>query len=250
MLRWVLFFGWLAGGGYVTEIEQWRQKREASLKASDGWLTLTGLHWLREGRNQIEGQEFSLRGDRVVYAGKVLRPDTPEDGIAVGSKTLLVIKRGDRFAIRVRDQRSPFRKEFAGLTWYPVQPAYRVEARWIPYSSPQKRSVATVVNVDEQYESPGVAEFTLQGQKLRLEPVLSEGQYFFIFKDRTAGKTTYPAGRFLYAEPARDGRVILDFNKAYNPPCAFTPYATCPLPRKENHLPVAIEAGEKNYGGH
>lgn len=250
MLRWVLLFASMAGGEYVAGIEQWRRDKEAALKADNGWLTVAGLHWLREGTNSIEGRQFSLRGDKVLYRDQVLRPDTPEDGITAGTKTLLVIKRADRFAIRVRDTRSPFRKQFTGLTWYPVQPASRVVARWIPYAAPRKRSVATVVNVDEQYEAPGVAEFTLGARTLRLEPVLSEGQYFFIFKDRTAGKTTYPAGRFLYTEPARDGRVIIDFNKAYNPPCAFTPYATCPLPRKENHLPVAIEAGEKNYGAH
>jgi uncharacterized protein (DUF1684 family) len=232
--------------GYLADTEAWRARREANLKAADGWLTLTGLHWLREGKNVVAGQVFELRGDQVFYRHRPLAPDNPRDAVHLGSKSLFVIKRGTRFAIRERDSRSPLRRRFRGLSWFPIDPAYRVEAIWRPYPKPERRSLATVVDIDEEFDAPGLAVFHLKGQTLKLEPVLSENQLFFVFKDLTAGKTTYPAGRFLYALLPVNGKVILDFNRAYTPPCAFTPYATCPLPRRENHLPIAIEAGEKS----
>jgi uncharacterized protein (DUF1684 family) len=148
----------------------------------------------------------------------------------------------------MRDQQSQYRREFRGLQWYPVKPEYRVTARFVPYSPPKTIPVPNIIGGTFPETCPGYAEFELRGEKLRLEPVLSDGRLFFIFRDETSGKKTYGAGRFLYSDLAKDGIVTLDFNQAYTPPCAFTPYATCPLPPKQNRLPVAIEAGELDYG--
>jgi uncharacterized protein (DUF1684 family) len=253
---------------YGEQIEEWRRSREASLKADDGWLTVAGLHWLSQGVNLVEGAagvEFLLYGDeaRVRIAGSVmalvngeavreapLKSDTPgpPDLVTMGSLTMFVIERGERFAIRVRDTGSRYRKEFTGLTWYPVKPEYRVTGRLLQHASPLTVSIPTILGYDDKMTSPGVIRFRLGGRERSLRPVLSGGRLFLIFKDQTAGKTTYPAGRFLYADmPEESGEVELDFNKAYNPPCAYTPYATCPLPPRENRLALRIEAGELNY---
>ena len=237
---------------YLAAIQTWRKQREESLTADDGWLTVSGLHWLEPGNNTVEGQRFVLSGRQVTLDGALLKPDVPgpADMITRGDLTLFVIARGGRFAIRVRDKQSVLRKQFRGLRWYPVQPEYRVTAKWTPYEKPQPRSIPTVVGIPEEMLAPGVAEFSLHGQTLRLEPVLDGRRLFFIFKDPTAGRTTYPAGRFLYTDPPVSGTVILDFNTAYTPPCGFTPYATCPLPPRVNHLAVVVEAGEMSPPGH
>ncbi len=249
---------------YEKQILDWRAESEARLKADDGWLTVAGLFWLKQGPNTFGSAEsndivlpasapaqagvFHFDGKRVTHNGKVLAANPPTL-VEIGPLTMFVIERGDRAGIRLRDKNSQFRREFTHRSWYPVQPAYRIEGKLIP--EPRKYNVATVIpDVFEEYETPGVVEFTLHGQTVRLRPMLTGDQYFYIFRDTTAGKGTYPAGRFLYSDPAKDGKVILDFNKAYNPPCAFTPYATCPLPPKENRLPLAIEAGELDYGKH
>jgi len=160
---------------------------------------------------------------------------------------MFVIKRGDRYAVRLRDKNSRLRREFTRRTWFPVDEKLRVIAQWIPYDPPKQMPGPNILGETEQEPCPGVAVFRLSGAEYRLEPVLEDGRLFFIFKDRTAGKQTYPAGRFLYADARPDGTVVLDFNRAYNPPCAFTPYATCPLPPRHNQLPVSIEAGELTY---
>jgi len=158
-----------------------------------------------------------------------------------------VIERGGRYGIRLKDRESALLKEFGGLRWFPVREDYRVEARFVPHASPMKIAVPNILGQVEELPSPGYAAFTIGGREVRLDPVLEEPgatELFFIFRDQTTGKQTYPAGRFLYAPMPKDGRVTLDFNKAYSPPCAFTPYATCPLPPKQNRLSVRIEAGE------
>jgi uncharacterized protein (DUF1684 family) len=167
--------------------------------------------------------------------------------LVLGPVTIQVIDRGGRKAIRMKDKDSARRRAFKGLRWYPVRESYRLAARWVPYATAKSIEIASVTGQVDAMPSPGYAEFELGGKTLRLEPVLEEPdapQLFFIFKDRTAPMETYGAGRFLYAERPTDGTVELDFNKAYSPPCAFTPYATCPLPPKQNRLPVRIEAGE------
>jgi uncharacterized protein (DUF1684 family) len=179
-----------------------------------------------------------------------LKPDTEgkPDQVTFDGLSMLVIHRGNRYAIRLKDTSSKFRREFTGLHWFPVDPTYRVTAKFLADKTPTLIAVPNILGETEQEPSPGYVEFTLHGQEIRLHPVLEGDQLFFIFHDETSGKETYAPGRFLYTDLAKDGQVILDFNKAHNPPCAFTPYATCPLPPKQNRLAVRIEAGERKYG--
>jgi len=245
-------------------VRRFREQREAELKADDGWLTVAGLFWLKEGPNRFgpaPSNEIVLppgapsgvldfHDGKTTCQGRQLRTDKPgpPDRITLGDFTLYVIERSGRYAVRLKDKNSRFRREFTGLRWFPPKSSYRVTARFVPYSPPKMLSIPTILGDVEKLPSSGYAAFTLQGRECRLDPVPGDdGGLFFIFRDLTSGKETYPAGRFLDTEPPRDGKVVLDFNKAYNPPCAFTPYATCPLPPKQNHLPVRIEAGELNY---
>ena len=162
-----------------------------------------------------------------------------------------------RNAPRRSDQRNglgaalPFQPAVASprlIKSFPIDESYRVKAKFIPYNPTRMISVPNILGETSEEPSPGYVEFTLRGHRCHLVPVTEDNQLFFIFKDLTSGKETYPPGRFLYADMPKDGEVILDFNKAYNPPCAFTPYATCPLPPAENRLPIRIEAGEWRYG--
>jgi uncharacterized protein len=266
---------------YQTEVEQWRRQRELELKADNGWLTVAGLFWLKEGVNtagsdassvvvlprgpaKLGGFDFhqgqivfrpavgaavSVNGKPAAAASK-LKPDTEgnPDQVQLDGLTMFVIHRGDRYGIRLKDVASKFRKQFTGLHWFPVKPDYRVTAKFVANDQPKLLAIPNVLGETSQIPSPGHVLFILNGQSLRLDPVVEEDHLFFIFRDETSGKGTYPPGRFLDAEVAKDGKVLLDFNKAYNPPCAFTPYATCPLPPKENRLPVRIEAGEQFIG--
>jgi uncharacterized protein (DUF1684 family) len=233
---------------YQAGIEKWRAEREAGLKADGGWLTVNGLFWLKDGENRIEGAPglFELHDSKALFRadwGAVTELKT-DGSITAGDRTYILIERGGRYAIRLKDNKSKLRTEFSGLRWFPIREPYRVTARFVSYQKPRSIPIPSIIGYTDQEPSPGYAEFILDGQSLRLEPVLEDDQLFFIFRDRTAGKETYPSGRFLYAALPRDGKVELDFNKAYNPPCAFTPYATCPLPPKQNVLPIRIEAGE------
>jgi uncharacterized protein (DUF1684 family) len=151
--------------------------------------------------------------------------------------------------LTLKDPGSQYRREFHGIDYFPADEQYRVTARFVP--EPRTIPILNVLGQTENSECPGYAVFRLHGRELRLPPIFEEPgakELFYIFRDQTTGKETYPAGRFLYSDLPKDGQVTLDFNKAYNPPCAFTPYATCPLPPKENYLAVRIEAGEKRYG--
>lgn len=272
---------------YRAGIETWRQQREARLKADDGWLAVAGLFWLDEGPNRFgSGPDnaivlpagaappvagtFELRQGRVgvrvepgvavTAAGQPvtameLRSDEPgpPDVLKLGRLSLQVIVRGGRYGIRMRDPESEARRGFAGLRWFPIRDDLRFEARFVQWPSPRTIPIPNVLGQVNDLPSPGYVEFTVEGRRLRLEPVIEEPgaeELFFIFRDQTAGQETYPAGRFLYAAMPKDGVVVLDFNKAYSPPCAFTAYATCPLPPPQNRLPVRIEAGEKNPHAH
>jgi uncharacterized protein (DUF1684 family) len=173
------------------------------------------------------------------------------DKLHMGSLTMTIISRGDKLGVRVKDKESKARKEFKGLSYYPIDPKLRIVADFIPYTPPKQSPIPTVLGTTVQEPSPGRAEFMLDGKKLSLEPVIENADtLFFIFKDSTAGHETYGAGRFLYTDNPHDGKVVIDFNKAENPPCAFTPYATCPLPPPQNRLAIPIRAGEKKYGNH
>ncbi len=275
-----------ASPDYFHEIEDWRAKREEGLRAPDGWLSVVGLHWLREGTSTVgsaEGSDIRLplpapprvgtidftNGKAVIHVAPgvtVKSQDKPvaelelhsdkggkPDVLAIGPVTLYVIERGGRQALRVKDTESAQRRRFRGLEWYPVREALRIRARFTPYDPPKKIPIANVLGMVELMPSPGYVTFQLGGRELRLDPVLEEPdakELFFILKDMTAGKDTYPAGRFLYAEMPKAGQVVLDFNKAYSPPCAFTSFATCPLPPRQNRLDVRVEAGEKKPAEH
>ena len=272
-----------ADSAYRATIEQWRAQEEAELKADDGWLTVSGLFWLKQGVNRVGSKTtsdialprgpaelgaFELRDGKTTFraapgvavrlngkpAGGLmpLKSDTEgkPDRIQFDAFTMFVIHRGDRYGIRLKDTESATRKQFTGLRWFPVKESYRVIAKFVPYQPPKMLAISNVLGETEQEASPGYVVFTLDGQSLRLDPVVEDDQLFFIFHDLSSGKETYPPGRFLYTDLPKNGEVVMDFNKAQNPPCAFTAYATCPLPPKQNRLPVRVDAGELNYGQH
>ena len=165
----------------------------------------------------------------------------------MGDLTLYVHASGDRYAIRLKDRNSKLRKDFTGLHWFPIDPAYRVVGHFVPYPKPKTEMIENVMGDVDQEQIPGYVEFTLKGKKLRLESALDGSDFEFVFRDLTSGHETYGAARFLDTELAKDGSVVMDFNEAYNPPCAYNPYTTCPLPPPQNRLAVRIEAGEKAY---
>jgi uncharacterized protein len=265
---------------YRDEIARWREQREARLKSETGWLSVAGLFWLKEGANTFGSDpksdivlpagapalagSFQRTGERVTVrpaAGVTLQIEgapiaseaaLPLDGkpLELGALRLQAIRRSDRIGIRLRDPESPIRRSFKTLDWFPVQERYRVTGRFVPDAAPQKVGIANVLGQTTEEPSPGRVEFEVDGHKLVLRPYIEDGdtsQWFYVFRDATAPKVTYGGGRFLYSKPAEGGRVELDFNKAYNPPCAFNPYTTCPLPPKENLLSVDIPAGERKY---
>lgn len=257
------------------EIEKWQTNRAERLKAEDSWLTLVGLFWLEDGQNVVtlpsgqtlrlmrSGATVTLQPDpAMTIDGKPLsgpaelRNDNDPNGpsiVHLRSIRFNVIRRGDKYGLRVKDASAPTRTQFAGLEYFPIDPKYRVEARFEPYSPVKKIPIDDVTGMRSEMTAPGALVFTLDGKEYRIDPVLEEGsdQLFLIFSDETRKDETYQAGRYLYTPMPKDGRVVVDFNRAYNPPCAFTPYATCPLPPPQNKLEVRIEAGEKRYaGGH
>ncbi len=268
---------------YRQDFTKWQGELTDDLKKN--WLTLVGLFWLKDGMNRVGGDhkdEVPLPEGRVpaqigtiqFHAGKAtftalpaakvtsdgkpvqtieLKPDVSGKPtiLEIGDVRMLMIQRGNRYGMRVRDSHSKALAEFKGPLFYPLQSSYMVNAKFVPYDKPKTVSIPTAIGQNAEMDSSGYVEFTLNGQKQHLQ-ALSEGtpELFFIIKDQTSGKGTYPAGRFMYADPPKNGQVLLDFNKAYSPPCAWTPYATCPLPPKENYMTVKVEAGEKYQGHH
>jgi len=252
----------------IEDTQTWREKREAELKADRGWLSVSGLPWLKEGETTIgSGEENAVRladgpktwGAIVRTENKVaLRPvDGPERAFLVtdppfqiGRTWIQLIKRGDRVGLRLWDPQNARKIAFSGLKWFEIKPAYRIRGRLVPAATPSTVKIANVIGQVNDFPSPGVVEFELNGKKLQLTPVFetaAKDELFYIFKDATSAKTTYGAGRFVYSGlPDANGEVVLDFNRAYSPPCAFTDFATCPLPPAQNRLNVAIEAGEKD----
>lgn len=273
---------------WAAETDEWHKKRVASLTSETGWLTLAGLHWLVEGA-QAAGSAadnavvlvdrapahlgvFTRTGNTVAFepakgtpvtddAGKPVVGRTPMVVDSAGKPTTLrsgtfsffIIQRGDKVGIRLRDAQATTRTGFAGIERFPFNASWRVEARWEPFATPQKMKVPNVLGAVEDMDSPGVAVFTVDGKEARLQPVIEPGddELFFIFADATNRTDTYGAGRFFYAPLPKGNTVTLDFNRAYNPPCAFTSFATCPIPPPQNRLSMRVEAGEKRYGkGH
>jgi uncharacterized protein len=265
---------------YKAEVLNWQKQRDAKLRKPDSWLTLVGLFWLKDGKNTIgsgDTNDFVLPAGSspaavadlqlhegvvtiVPHAGVSLQvngkpvteptalsydADKP-DKVAVDRISFFIIKRGNRLAVRAKDSQSEVLKGFAGMKYFPVNPSYRIEARFIP--DEKKIPVPNILGETEQELSPGYVEFEMNGKPVRMRPVFEGDTLFFIFKDETSRTETYQAGRMLNTPLPKDGKVVMDFNHSYNPPCTFTPYATCPLPPKENVLAMRIEAGELRYG--
>jgi hypothetical protein len=272
---------------YAAEVEEWRNGRLERLTAADGWLTLTGLFWLEEGENTFgsaednpvvipdgivpgvagqlvigsdrvvtaeagEGAEVYVNGERLTEAKLKTDATGQPDVVTAGRIQFYIIAREGRLAARVKDPKAVTRTAFAGIEHFPINESFRVEARLEPYEAPREVAIPTVLGQDSLRVAPGVLHFDIDGVDYALEPYLSgpeNERYFLIFRDATSAVTTYGAGRFLYASAVdEDGRTVLDFNLSYNPPCAFTPFATCPLPPPQNWLQASIEAGEKYSG--
>ena len=267
---------------YRQEIGKYRADRLAELTAPNGWLATQGLFWLHQGANTAGSDAsseirlparaparlgvFTLKDSSVTFnaaegvevtsAGKPVTTFAFEgrggerSSITAAGVTLFVIRRTDRVGLRMLDPESHARRTFSGLRYFPLDPAYRFKARYTAYPAMKTVPVANVLGQLVPMESPGYVEFTLNGRTWRLEPVYETSRrddLFFIFKDLTSRTDTYEAGRYLHTPLPQDGIVDLDFNRAYNPPCAFTAFATCPLPTKENQVAVAIKAGELRH---
>ncbi len=271
---------------YIEEINNWHKKREANLKKETGWLNLVGLFWLKEGENKFGSAKdnhivfpgsnipdfigsFYLKDSIVtvkitpgvkVYNDSVLVTETIMNNdlspnttiLKLGSLRWFVIKRGNKYGIRLRDVDAPLVKNFKGIEHYPVNEDWKITADFLPFDKIKKISIPTILNTVEEDYSPGYLSFNINSNNYKLLAIDEGEEFFIIFADETNGEETYGAGRFLYtAKPDSNNKVIIDFNKAYNPPCVFTKFATCPLPPKENYLHLKITAGEKKYGkGH
>ncbi|MBN1299594.1 MAG: DUF1684 domain-containing protein [Melioribacteraceae bacterium] len=268
---------------YINEVNDWHGNRINSLKKPDGWLSLVGLHWLKEGENRFGSDEsndilfinkapsfigsFYLKDSVVtvkikkgldVFLDSIKIEEAVLENDITGKPSILkygtlswyVIKRaGNKYGIRVKDSENDLLKSFDGIERYPVSKKWRVEAKYIPYDPPKRIIIPNVTGVPEEELSPGKILFKINGKEFSLDPTDAGKRFFLTFADLTNGEETYGAGRFLYIDkPDTAGMVYIDFNKAYNPPCAFTKFATCPLPPKDNMLKIAVEAGEKNFG--
>jgi len=272
------------------ELTQWRANRAHELSAPDGWLTLVGLEWLKPGSNtigldaenqivlkahapahlaviEVNGAQLKLEAPaggfpaellvdgQAPHEGPIQADDSRPTILTTKTLNLVVLHRGDRYALRIKDALSPTRTSFQGLHWYAPNPAYRVTAKWIPFVPAHTEHIPTIIGTTLDMPAPGLAEFTLNGKTIQLEPVIEDpkaNEFFFILRDATSHTTTYGAARFLYSGYPdhgldQPGTVVLDFNRLQNPPCAYTPYATCPLPPYINRLAVSIEAGEQRY---
>jgi len=286
-----------ATSDWKTGLLAWRTHREQRLSAPDGWLTLVGLEWLKPGANtvgsapdnrirlsaaapahlgviEVSGGDIRLTAPAGGFAPAVQLNGIPAQAakladdeaqkpsvLTAGTLTILLLHRGDRYALRIKDSQAPTRLNFHGLHWYEPNPHYRVEARWIPFVPVKKIKVPSIIGVTDEMPAPGEAEFTLDGKMFQLEPVLEEPdakQLFFILRDTTSRAsssgpaTSYGAARFLYTDFPdhgldQPGHLTLDFNRLQNPPCAYTAYATCPLPPEQNRLAVALPVGEAKY---
>ena len=260
--------------------EQYRRDLETKLTSDTGWLTIAGLAFLTKAETTVgsdHSNDVVLPGATPPHLGTfVLAPDGhvsvrlqpnlevklldgrpfsggaiksdgegPPDRLVLGDVQLWVHESGDRKAIRIRDRNSPLRQSFKGMKWYPIDPGYRIEAAFVPYDKPKAFAIPNLLGDIDRMSAPGQVTFTLNGTEQRMTPYLDEDELWFVFRDLTAGDTTYPAARFLYTSLPKDGKVVLDFNRAENPPCVFNPYATCPLPPPENRLKVRVEAGEQ-----
>jgi uncharacterized protein (DUF1684 family) len=272
------------GQAYRADTEKFRHDLETRLTSDTGWLTIAGLAFLtmpemtfgsdrsndivlpadapahvgtfvlaKDGHVSVKlepGQQVTLL-DGKPFTGGLVKSDNDgaPDRLVLGDVQVWVHMSGSRPAVRIRDKNNALRKSFPGRKWYPIEEPYRVEAAYVPYDKPRELKVPNLLGDIDTMTAPGQVTFMLNGTPLTMVPVVDDDELWFIFRDLTSGETTYPAARFLYTSMPKDGKVILDFNRAENPPCAFNPYATCPLPLPENRLKIRVEAGEQ-YAQH
>ena len=266
---------------YQEEIEAWRLSLDAALRKENGWLALAGLYWLKEGSNRVGSDPSNqivlpqrgapdFLGD-IRFSGGVtqikseagstvqvdlaqveeaeLDPDITgmPSRVTVGDLSMVVIKRGDRYGVRLWDNHRTERETFSGRVWFPVRESYRVEARYTPHDEPAQLTLPGADGENQSIPAVGLVHFELDDVEYQLEALEGPaGGLFLIFRDETNGESTYEAGRYLVTDKPEADKVVLDFNRAYNPPCAFTAFATCALPPPQNHLQISIEAGEMN----
>ena len=264
---------------YERRLAEWRKSRVAEAAGPEGWTTVVALHWLKPGPTRVgsmEGIEARLPASAPPLIGTLrvdgeavsfetasgvdvtssgarvsttaMMPD--KTTLHVGTYTLQVIARAGRLGLRVRDRQSAARAGFKGIDYFPVSADARVKARFVPFHITNTATVINVIGDPVKFQSPGQLVFMRKGVEYRLDALYETPEkkdLWIIFRDRTSGVTTYPAGRYLHVPLPTIGQVDLDFNLAYNPPCAFTEFATCPIPPRQNWLKVPIEAGEKNY---
>jgi uncharacterized protein (DUF1684 family) len=272
---------WEAQTPLVPGVQQWRDKHEVDYLRD--WVSIAGLHFLDDGVLTVGSDQNSdivvghvpstigrliIEGDAVRYepaAGiEVMQEEAPVTGpvamkaageapapeVVVGAVRLVVHESGNRLALRVRDPDGEPARAFAGFSWFPIDPSYRVVGRFVPDATPRELPVLNTFDDVDTYRTEGVIEFELQGELLRLRPFTTRpNRFYIVFRDASAGEETYEVARFLYADLLADGTTVLDFNMSYNPPCAFNLYTTCPIPMQENRLPVRILAGERAYVG-
>ncbi|HEX6833060.1 MAG TPA: DUF1684 domain-containing protein, partial [Rudaea sp.] len=257
--------------GYEAQVQAWRTARVERLKNPNGWLTLVGLNWLKPGKNTLgSAKDNSIviasapahlgtvtldaskativldpKADAKIDGAKTAQAELLDDShekpttVSFGTTSFYLIRRVDKFGLRVKDSEATTRKNFAGIDYFDIDPSWRVEAKWEAYNPPHQIEQTDILGLTEKVTVPGAATFQHDGKTYKVEPIieaLGDKELFLVFADKTSGKETYGAARFLYADMPKDGKVILDFNKAYNPPCAFTPYATCLLPTKQNRV--------------
>ena len=273
---------------YAAELAEWREYRESRLLSETGWVNLAGLFWLQEGEASFGSGStnthvfpalapgnigtftrtdsivsvsiepgLNVVSDSLVVTDLILRNDQDpnEDAPTVlewGPLRWWVIKRQDRLGIRLRNLEHPALTAFERIESYPTDMAWRIKAKLDAHEEPVLIAVPNQIGITNYESSPGTLVFEINGEEYRLDPTsASSGRLFVVFADSTTGRETYGGGRFLYADPPDStGYTILDFNRAYNPPCAFSPYATCPRPPRQNDLSIPVPAGEKTYGNH
>ncbi|EKB49739.1 DUF1684 domain-containing protein [Cecembia lonarensis] len=272
---------------HLEEINDWHEKQMASLTSETGWLNLIGLHWLEEGFTSFgsgDNMDFKLEAphfpeeigkfewveDRVFFIPEVqgvMAEDVEiqektlifdanasvSQAISFGSLHWTIIKRSDAYGVRLRDYEAEIVTSFTGVDRFPVALQWRLIADFVPYLPAKEIPITNVIGQTSPNLSPGYIEFQWEGESYRIDALGNEGdkELFLIFADETSGVETYGGGRYMYVKrPDASGKIILDFNKAYNPPCVYTPYATCPLPPRQNILNLAIRSGHKNYGHH
>ncbi len=269
---------------YRQQIEKSRAARIERLKGPTGWLSLVGLDWLKQGKNTVGSAKdndiviaklpahfctITLNGGKAmlqIAAGSEapgidtkngaveMLDDSHEKPTTLTNKTVsfYLVERNGQYGLRIKDSDAPTRTNFVGIDYFDIDPSWRVEAKWEAYNPPREVEEPNVLGKMDKVTVPGAAVFERDGKTYRLEPVIEtpgDTHLFLVFADKTSGHETYGAARFLYTEPPKDGKVIIDFNTAYNPPCAFTPFATCPLPTAQNRLGLRVTAGEKKYRG-